>query len=78
MQEYLSLSDAKKAVFEKVLEIRENTARELDRPPNDILTKEQVFRLVKDPGSASSLSLNPRMPASARNSLIESLRGIDA
>lgn len=74
--DYKRLRSAEKNLLKKIFEIREEIAKELNVPPNLVMTKSQLFDVSKDFQTVKSLEFNRRIPRNIRNKFIEQLEKI--
>jgi ribonuclease D len=74
--DYKKLRSAEKNLLKKIFEIREEIAKELNVPPNLVMTKSQLFGASKDFQTIKNLEFNRRIPHNIRNKFIEQLERI--
>lgn len=74
--DYKKLRSAEKNLLKKIFEIREEIAKELNVPPNLVMTKSQLFGASKDFQTIRNLEFNRRIPRNIRNKFIEQLERI--
>ncbi len=74
--EYRKLRSAEKNLLKKIFEIREEIARELNVPPNLVMTKSQLFNASKDFKTINNLEFYRKIPRNIRNKFIEQLERI--
>ncbi|MCK5200287.1 MAG: HRDC domain-containing protein [Spirochaetales bacterium] len=75
--DYRKLRSAEKNLLKKIFEIREEIAKELNVPPNLVMTKSQLFGASKDFQTIKNLDFNRRIPRNIRNKFIRQLERIE-
>ena len=74
--DYKKLKSVEKNLLRKIFDIREEIAKDLNVPPNLVMTKSQLFETSKDFSRIHSLEFNRRIPLKIRNKFISSLERI--
>jgi ribonuclease D len=68
------LPDAKKALFKKIYETREEIGKKYDVPSSLIISRENLFRLVDDINLIHQLTFNRRITENMRDELIKGVQ----
>lgn len=68
------LTKSQKTAFEAIYDIRERYARDLDLPPNTVLSNNDLFSLVQGALSPTELPGNRRVPAATLEALKREIR----
>ena len=63
---YLSMRPGEKKIFDQIYEAREKIAKKIDRPPNFVLSNDQLFRLAFRDITGKQMSFNGRISPSIR------------
>lgn len=71
--DYKMLNAGRKALFQKIYDLRDGYARELNCPPNVVLSKECMFGLVKGDIGPERISCGDKVPDRIRALLAKSL-----
>lgn len=74
--EYKKLRSVEMNLLKKIFEIREEIAKELNVPPNLVMTKGQLFDASKDFQTIKNLEFSRRIPLNIQNKFIEQLKRI--
>lgn len=74
--EFKKLRSAEKTLLKKIFDIREETAKELNVPPNLVMTKSQLFGASKDFRIIGNLEFNRRIPRHVQTKFVEQLKRI--
>ena len=72
-KKYKSLSRAEKDRFRRVYELRDQHARKLNWPPNNVLANNTLFDIAAGAVRIENLPINSRIPAAARTQIREGL-----
>ena len=70
---YLKLSPEEKKVFDNIFSIREDFAKKLDKPPNSVISNEQVFQIAEHMLEIDSIKFNQAVPVPYRKKLIHEI-----
>ena len=70
---YRKLNQRAKNVFNIVFRIRDNFAKNLDRPPNSVISNEQVFRIAENTLDIKSVKFNNAVPIRLRKTIINEI-----
>ncbi len=73
---YKKLRSGEKNLLKKIFEIREEIAKELNVPPDRVMTKSQLFGAAKDFKTIRELEFNRRIPPEIRTKFIDQLERI--
>lgn len=71
--DYRNLRSAEKNLLIRIFDIREEIAKELNVPPNLIMSKSQLFEASKDIQTIKRLEFNRRIPRNIRSKFISQL-----
>ncbi|HAP43955.1 MAG: hypothetical protein A2087_10620 [Spirochaetes bacterium GWD1_61_31] len=71
--EYVSLRPVQKLLFARILELRDQAARELNWPPNSVFANDVIFQIIKDRQRIGPAIFNARLPEKRRRELQASL-----
>ncbi len=74
--DYKNLKSVEKDLLKKIFDIREEIARELNVPPNLVMSKGKLFEASKDIRTVKDLEFNRRIPRDLRNKFIDLLERI--
>ena len=74
--EFGALSPAAKTRFERIYEIRDGYARQVDLPPDMLLPKRQLFQIAAGRMEARQLEPNRRVPGHIREKLIVDIEAL--
>ena len=74
--DYKKLRSVEKNLLKKIFDIREEIAKELNVPPNLVMTKSQLFAAAKNFQTIKRLEFNKRIPRNIRSRFIEALERI--
>ena len=74
--DYKKLRSTEKKLLQKIFDIREEIAKEINVPPNLVMNKSQLFRASKDFTTIKTMEFNRRIPRHIRNKFIERLEMI--
>jgi ribonuclease D len=74
--EYKELKKNEKELFQKIYDLRDELARDLDVPPNVIIAKEYMFRIVHGEIDIEKIVFDKKVNTSSRVKIINALRGI--
>ncbi len=72
---YKKMSKKAKEAYARAVDIREEIAKEVNCPPNTVLTKQDLADIAYDRGAIQRIRFNKRLPESARNKLRERILG---
>ncbi len=75
--DYQRLNREQLLIFENLMVIREAMAKEADCPPNSILTKEQVFQIVRKKDSGTRLQPNRHLSRKNINTIVDFIKSLD-
>lgn len=70
---YRKMSRAKKSKYEKIVDIREACAKELNVPANTVLTKQDLVLVTEDTDKIRRIRFHPKVPRSIRGRLIDDI-----
>jgi ribonuclease D len=70
---YRKLNQRGKKVFDTVFMIRDKSARKLDKPPNSVMSNEQVFRIAENTLEIENVRFDKVVPMPARKTLINEI-----
>ncbi len=76
--DYQRLNREQLLIFEDLLAIREALAKEADCPPNSILTKEQVFQIVKKKEPGVQLQANRHLSRKNLTTIMNFIKSLDS
>jgi ribonuclease D len=74
--EYKELRSSEKELFQKIYEIRDKYAKELNVPANVVIAKEVMFKIVLKKIEIEKVMFDKKVSSKTRNEIIESLKGI--
>jgi ribonuclease D len=74
--EYKNLSKGRKDRFTKIYNLRDETAREYNLPPNSLLSNDTMFNLVNGKESPERARLSTTVTEKTRNEIINKLKGL--
>jgi ribonuclease D len=74
--EYKDLRKNEKELFDRIYKIRDEYARELDFPPNNVLTKEVMFNLVKGKIKEENIVVGSKVPYDVKVKILKSISEI--
>lgn len=72
--EYHSLSRVEKALFDRLYEMRDRYAREMNVPPNVALAKEYLFQASRKALDVNTIRFEKRVPEKYRKAIAEAVR----
>jgi ribonuclease D len=67
---FLALPDSKKTLFKTIYDIREEIGKKYDIPSSQIISKEDLFRLVDDVNLIDRLNFNRRITGNIRDEVV--------
>jgi ribonuclease D len=70
---YIKLNQWEKNTFNIILNIRETFAEKLDKPPNSVISNEQLFQIAEDTLKIEKVNFNRSVPVSVRKTLINEI-----
>jgi ribonuclease D len=71
--EYKELKSTEKELFQKIYELRDNYAKELNYPPNVVIAKEYMFKLASRKIEIASIVFDKKVSAKYRKDILSSL-----
>jgi ribonuclease D len=75
---YLELSKNQKNLFDKLLMFREEIAKNLNLPPDQVIQKEFMYKSVSHEFDCSKIAFTQKIPNTTRNNIIEFIRNLNA
>jgi ribonuclease D len=74
--DYKLLNSEEKILFKKIYDLRDQYAKELNFPPNVVISKEFLFRIVKKTNDVENIVFERKVPEKYRKQIIDSLKNI--
>lgn len=68
-REYKKLSRTEKEIFDRLFDIRDNQARSLNWPPNNVISNTDLYKIAKGNDSLER-SIHPKVPRKSRESIL--------
>ncbi len=75
-QAYKQMSRARKAVYKKIVEIRESYAKELDVPAHLVIPKHDLPDLAENPGKIRNIRFHNRVPGEMKERIVKDVSAI--
>lgn len=76
-QAYKKMNRARKAVYEKIVGIRESCAKELDIPAHLVIPKHDLPGLAENPGKIRNMRFHERIPRTIRERIVKEVLAIN-
>lgn len=73
---YISLTEREKRVLERLFEIRDRYAKNINYPPNSVLLNDLLFELTTEKATIKDIKFADRIPRAIKNKIIEELKTV--
>jgi ribonuclease D len=73
---YLKMTREKKSRYEKIVDLRESLAKNLDLPAAMVLSKEDLVLVTENPGQIRQVRFDRRLPGRMKDQLVQDILGL--